>query len=430
MKMIYLVLMSIIFLISNIFYSQEIEFTSPTMNSEIYGGTSSTLIPLTLTYSSTKDNVSPSSLRIEYVKLYTETGVYYDNIGYGIPSGTTEMPENWNLAPDEYHWILEQYERYLIGGEYVILASCTAHVYFDVVHTIKIVDDLGGDVKVDFNRKGSGFEAKKLINERISVQAFDQEINGYYYIWKLTGSEPSEWTIEKLGGIETSLSSNAFKAYYVETDDNNAVLQSYLRYDDVAPAAPTNLTVSGTPGSTPIQLSWNANSEPDVSSYLVSRKVNYGSWSDIATVTSTSFDDQDWLYATGSTFDVSYKIRAKDINNNISGYSNTVTCNPWPLGKQNSENLAASKSFSNDLSNYPNPFNPTTKIKFSLAKNGYVSIKIYNNLGQEVKELVNAFRESGSYESVFDASNLPSGIYFCKIQSSGFNAVIKLLLTK
>lgn len=157
MKKVCVVLTAILCLISNNIYSQEIEFTSPTMNSEISGGTSSTLIPLTLTYSSTKDNVSPSSIRIEYVKLYAETGEYYDNIGYGIPSDTTEMPENWNLAPGEYHWILEQYERYLIGGEYVILASCTTHVYFDVVHTIEVKNNVGGDVKVDFSRKVSGF---------------------------------------------------------------------------------------------------------------------------------------------------------------------------------------------------------------------------------------------------------------------------------
>ncbi|MCJ7553400.1 MAG: family 10 glycosylhydrolase, partial [Ignavibacteriaceae bacterium] len=66
--------------------------------------------------------------------------------------------------------------------------------------------------------------------------------------------------------------------------------------------------------------------------------------------------------------------------------------------------------------NYPNPFNPTTMIRFNLSEAGIVSLKIYNLLGQEVASLINSeFYNSGSYELNFDASNLPSGIYFYRI---------------
>ncbi len=80
--------------------------------------------------------------------------------------------------------------------------------------------------------------------------------------------------------------------------------------------------------------------------------------------------------------------------------------------------------------NYPNPFNPTTSITYQLPQNGHVTLKIYNSLGQEVKELVNGYEEPGSYTVNFDAANLPSGIYFYKLQSGNITAVKKMLLLK
>jgi hypothetical protein len=80
--------------------------------------------------------------------------------------------------------------------------------------------------------------------------------------------------------------------------------------------------------------------------------------------------------------------------------------------------------------NYPNPFNPTTKIRFSLANDGIVSIKIYDILGREVKTLINEFRNKGSYELIFNATSLASGVYFYRIQAGKFIAVKKLQLIK
>ncbi|MCJ7553268.1 MAG: T9SS type A sorting domain-containing protein, partial [Ignavibacteriaceae bacterium] len=81
--------------------------------------------------------------------------------------------------------------------------------------------------------------------------------------------------------------------------------------------------------------------------------------------------------------------------------------------------------------NYPNPFNPTTMIRFNLSEAGIVSLKIYNLLGQEVASLINSeFYNSGSYELNFDASNLPSGIYFYRINANEFSASKKMILIK
>ncbi len=80
--------------------------------------------------------------------------------------------------------------------------------------------------------------------------------------------------------------------------------------------------------------------------------------------------------------------------------------------------------------NYPNPFNPTTNISFKLAVSGKVSVKIFNAIGQEVAELVNKTMEVGSHEVTFNASDLPSGTYFCRMNAGGFTKTSKMLLIK
>jgi hypothetical protein len=81
--------------------------------------------------------------------------------------------------------------------------------------------------------------------------------------------------------------------------------------------------------------------------------------------------------------------------------------------------------------NYPNPFNPSTKIRYTIPKTaGLVSLKIYGILGNEVSVLVNQVQSPGSYEVTFAASELPSGIYFYKLTTSGFSQVRKMILLK
>mgnify|MGYP001254092966 FL=1 len=67
--------------------------------------------------------------------------------------------------------------------------------------------------------------------------------------------------------------------------------------------------------------------------------------------------------------------------------------------------------------NYPNPFNPSTALKYNLPSNALVTLKIYDVLGKEVAELVNSTQGAGSYEIYFDASNLPGGTYFYRLQA-------------
>lgn len=80
--------------------------------------------------------------------------------------------------------------------------------------------------------------------------------------------------------------------------------------------------------------------------------------------------------------------------------------------------------------NYPNPFNPTTTIKFSIPNPQFVTLKVFDILGREVTTLVNEEKLPGNYEIQFDGSNLPSGVYFYRLQAGSFSDTKKFILLK
>jgi hypothetical protein len=80
--------------------------------------------------------------------------------------------------------------------------------------------------------------------------------------------------------------------------------------------------------------------------------------------------------------------------------------------------------------NFPNPFNPGTTINFSIPTEGFVSLDVYNSIGQKVAALVSETKTAGTYAVNFDASDLTSGIYFYKISSGSFTETKKMILLK
>ncbi|MBK9333454.1 MAG: T9SS type A sorting domain-containing protein [Ignavibacteria bacterium] len=80
--------------------------------------------------------------------------------------------------------------------------------------------------------------------------------------------------------------------------------------------------------------------------------------------------------------------------------------------------------------NYPNPFNPSTVIRYSLAENGFITLKVYDLTGKIVAVLVNENQKTGSYEVNFDGYNLASGIYFYKLSVNDFTQTKKMVLLK
>ncbi|MFZ1282444.1 MAG: T9SS type A sorting domain-containing protein [Ignavibacteriaceae bacterium] len=80
--------------------------------------------------------------------------------------------------------------------------------------------------------------------------------------------------------------------------------------------------------------------------------------------------------------------------------------------------------------NFPNPFNPSTKISWQSPVNSHQTLKIYDVLGNEVATLVNEYRTAGKYEAEFNANNLASGIYYYQLKVGEFVQTKKMVLIK
>ncbi|MBP9580621.1 MAG: T9SS type A sorting domain-containing protein, partial [Ignavibacterium sp.] len=79
---------------------------------------------------------------------------------------------------------------------------------------------------------------------------------------------------------------------------------------------------------------------------------------------------------------------------------------------------------------YPNPFNPTTQINYSIKEAGLVQLKVYDILGKEIATLVNENKETGNYIIDFNAAELPSGVYIYQLTTPGFTLARKMILAK
>lgn len=117
-----------------------------------------------------------------------------------------------------------------------------------------------------------------------------------------------------------------------------------------------------------------------------------------------------------------------------SSYLMIYTGQPYTVGIPVNEAITG-----NDFSlmqNFPNPFNPTTKINYTIPKQGLVTIKIYSVIGNEVSVLVNEHKAAGSYSVEFNASlnergsNFPSGIYFYKLSAGSYSDTKAMILLK
>jgi hypothetical protein len=133
------------------------------------------------------------------------------------------------------------------------------------------------------------------------------------------------------------------------------------------------------------------------------------------------------VLARGTTSNNSVTVGKEYVNEIISSYNKNFADIPVSV-KRDEDNLPLQFNLSQ---NYPNPFNPTTSIKYTVPSSEYVTLKIYDILGNEIATLVNEQKTAGRYEVEFNAINLPSGVYFYRIQSStGFVSTKKMLLIK
>jgi hypothetical protein len=197
--------------------------------------------------------------------------------------------------------------------------------------------------------------------------------------------------------------------------------------DNIAPSKVLNLTSQRNPSI--VALSWKAVMDPadDVVQYVLYRSDKSGfiptAANKVGVATDTSFTDTQ----TDGSKTYYYRVAAVDYSGNIGTFSDELTVLNV-LGVESNDD-ALPKAF--ELSqNFPNPFNPSTTIRFGVPRATFVSLKVYNELGQEVASLVSNEMPAGYHTVQWNAAGMPSGMYFYKMQSQDFVQTKKLLLMK
>ncbi len=176
-----------------------------------------------------------------------------------------------------------------------------------------------------------------------------------------------------------------------------------------------------------VELKWNTATEVNNYGFQVQRKKEKGkSWNNIGFVKGNGISNspKDYSFTDDNVSYGKYAYRLKQIDTDGKyTYSKII------------EMQAGQKptAFALDQ-NYPNPFNPTTMITYKIAEQGFVNLRVYNILGQEVLSLVNQRQQPGVYHVRFNGSELSSGVYIYRLEvqvkNNSFSALKKFVLLK
>ncbi len=283
----------------------------------------------------------------------------------------------------------------------------------------------GGQVKV--NGTTYNVSRSETITEPsyITVSALIHEINGisYSFVDWSSGSTQS-YNYQFSTNINSTLVAN------FEGRPNNDYRNQYF-----------NPKVVGQP----IKVYWSQHPDTNVTQYKVYRKPKYGSESCVGTFARTgtssyvyTFTDPDMVHTnSSSSYDLYYyDVRAYySLDGTYSDYDFEAVY--AEMGGPQRDDTAQDermqifeKTYEYGISNYPNPYNPTTTISYSIKEQGTVQITVYDALGRKIVDLVNEIKQPGSYDAMFNGSNLTSGIYFYTMKVNDFMETKKMLLTK
>ncbi len=223
----------------------------------------------------------------------------------------------------------------------------------------------------------------------------------------------------------------------LSNEDRNAVEQylsdRYVITSGALPVELTSFTAASTSSATAVVLNWTTATEVNNYGFEIERQTvaqisNLSSkWETIGFVEGhgNSNSQKDYLFIDESapSGTIQYRLKLIDTERKFE-YSEIV--------EVEIENLPTEFEL---FQNYPNPFNPKTVIGYTIGTShspakGFVILKIFDVLGNEVATLVNEEKKPGVYEVEFNASQLPSGVYFYRLRAGGYDITKKLILMK
>ncbi len=193
-----------------------------------------------------------------------------------------------------------------------------------------------------------------------------------------------------------------------------------VHYDEFIPVELASFTALAAGNS--VELNWVTATELNNLGFQVERKTEGADWTSIGFVNGYGTTTENQIYSfidrnlnPGAYF---YRLKQIDFDGSFKYYELAETIE-----------IGSLKSFSLSQ-NYPNPFNPSTIISWQAPVAGHNTLKVYDELGSEVATLINEERPAGNYEVEFDATGLPSGVYFYRLQAGDFSETKQMILMK
>jgi len=333
-------------------------------------------------------------------------------------------------------WDEEEYG--LIGAEYyAALAQAAGDSIIGVVNLDMVAWDSGTDNIAEVHTrnvansntlKDKMLEINTLYNVGLTLQTVNPGTGS---------SDQAAFWNEGYGAILLIEDFQDFNAYYHTTNDLVAHYNQPYYLKMCQTALGTVSTLANVTGIVPVELvsfsgssmqdgitlNWTTASELNNLGFEVERSIEENGFNTIGFVNGvgTSAETHYYSFSDRSHFAnksrIKYRLKQVDFDGSFE-YSNVIEVEVYtPLAFQLDQN-------------YPNPFNPSTKIEYTIPTDGYTELKVYDIMGNSITTLVSEAKPAGSYDIVFDASDIPSGVYFYTLTSGELIISKKMMLVK
>jgi hypothetical protein len=221
--------------------------------------------------------------------------------------------------------------------------------------------------------------------------------------------------------LQTVCGAKSSANVFVSNDRNTSIPFIFESIASGTPLPVELATFSAKQTGEQINITWQTKTEVNNYGFEVERSVDSKVWSKLGFIKGSgnsnspknySFTDKSYFGGTK----LNYRLKQIDNDGKIV-YSNVEEIEYKPTSYELYQN-------------FPNPFNPTTKISFALPESGNITLKVFNTLGEEVATLVNGFVEAGMHSINFNANNLTTGLYIYRLSSDKATFTKKMVLMK
>ncbi len=397
-------------------------------------------------------SVSAGYLHYSTILKTTNGGASWDS----IPTSENQAINKIYFLNENTGWASVQVEAGANGTNSKIIKSTNGGLNWSVIFdmgypNITSITALNKDTV--FFSMGKGFDCcyaggiLKTTNGGINFTSFSYPLDTYIYKVQFTSNQTGWATIffrNNSKNVLLKTTNNGQNWNFIRyTDSTHSYLDFYFLSDNTGYIIQNNIFLKTTDGG----VNWFDSGTPNQANlynlFMLSENTGWIAAyisTDNARICKTTNGGITWQYNTiGIAGFMSSYYKLQFVNDRIGWFGGSTSNNPMgSLFKTTNGGTVTGFVSGNteppiDFSlsqNYPNPFNPNTEIKWEVPVSGFVSLKVFDAIGNEIETLVNEYQNTGNYSVNFDGSKLPSGVYFYKLTAGNFSETKRMVLIK